>query len=410
MSALLPTQPIKIDNVESNSSITVDDTGIRIIDNNDIAEFGVYTNNVDALRIDKFQRLGINTSTTLSSRLTISDPNGKMIKMINTANNTETEINVDLNGDLVFKTLAIEQNARFPFGFRVAGVQTLVTANQINYNKINVPGVAEGGKALVLNDDREITNIAKIGVEKLSISSGIILDITSSDYVIDIGNTNGKMLRMKRNNNITRFLIDSIGNLQLFNENTFELISKFVITSDSSRTLDIGFNTYNNLNNKIVISKIESSLTEANANFENSKTRFYNLYNGLMINTMTIDSNGLVHCKEIDETSDGRIKNIINDTVDTRDSLDRICKIKTYDYNFKRDINKKIHHGVIAQELKEIIPSAVNVSNALDEYNIPDLHTVSNKEITAYLIDSIKELNGIIHDMQDQIDKLKAYR
>lgn len=63
-----------------------------------------------------------------------------------------------------------------------------------------------------------------------------------------------------------------------------------------------------------------------------------------------------------------------------------------------KTIKKKIHKGVIAQELFNIIPSAIDIEETKE---IQDLYTISNKELIGYLIDSIKELKNKIDNIQN---------
>lgn len=54
--------------------------------------------------------------------------------------------------------------------------------------------------------------------------------------------------------------------------------------------------------------------------------------------------------------SDRRLKNI---TSKSTSGLDKISKLKVYNFNFKNDNNKEPHVGVIAQELEKIFPNSV---------------------------------------------------
>ena len=75
--------------------------------------------------------------------------------------------------------------------------------------------------------------------------------------------------------------------------------------------------------------------------------------------------------------------------------LFKICKWKLIQY--KNDNTKKIHKGIIAQEIYEIIPSAINIESNNEFTN---LYTISNKELIGYLIDAIKELKYQIDIIQ----------
>ena len=117
--------------------------------------------------------------------------------------------------------------------------------------------------------------------------------------------------------------------------------------------------------------------------------------NGNLINTVTIRNDGYILCNTVMELSDKRTKDIM-DKSNSEESLEKICKINTYNFTYKNDFKKKIHKGIIAQELYEIIPSAIHIEYTNE---INDLHTVSNKELIGYLIDSIKALNYKIENL-----------
>ena len=65
---------------------------------------------------------------------------------------------------------------------------------------------------------------------------------------------------------------------------------------------------------------------------------------------------GVTELRTLIETSDKRLKNI---TGENTDGLDKINKIKTYNYTFKNDDKKTPRVGVMAQDLKKIFPAAV---------------------------------------------------
>jgi hypothetical protein len=97
------------------------------------------------------------------------------------------------------------------------------------------------------------------------------------------------------------------------------------------------------------------------------------------------------------ETSDIRTKENINDTMSI-DSLMKILQVNVKTYNYKKDADKRHCIGVIAQEIKEIIPESVIVSKN-DDFD--DFMQVSYTSLVPHLINSIKVLN-------DELNKLKA--
>ena len=104
-----------------------------------------------------------------------------------------------------------------------------------------------------------------------------------------------------------------------------------------------------------------------------------------------LDVNGEVSATSFNATSDIRLKeNITN----LDNSLDKICNIRGVNYNWKNDETKTKTSGIIAQEILEQIPEAVNKNDS-------EKLTVNYNSIIAHLIESVKEL-------KIEIEKLKA--
>ena len=138
------------------------------------------------------------------------------------------------------------------------------------------------------------------------------------------------------------------------------------------------------------MSNLETIVTNNQHGMETSIIKFNNMKDGIMNNIVTIRSDGNIVCNSVLELSDMRKKNII-DKSDMQESLSKINKIKIYNFTYKNDTT--VHRGVMAQQLREIIPSAVNVG---EDY------TISNKEIIGYLIDSVKCLTSKIEELSNR--------
>ena len=105
----------------------------------------------------------------------------------------------------------------------------------------------------------------------------------------------------------------------------------------------------------------------------------------------TVSVNGITESTSFNATSDIRLKeNITN----LDNSLDKICNIRGVNYNWKNDETKTKTAGVIAQEVLEQIPEAVNDNDS-------EKLSVNYNSIIAHLIESVKELKR-------EIDELKA--
>ena len=101
--------------------------------------------------------------------------------------------------------------------------------------------------------------------------------------------------------------------------------------------------------------------------------------------------NGSVGSQTFSATSDIRFKENI---VDLSNALQKICSIRGVNYNFK-DSSESKHAGVIAQEVDEIIPEAINK-------NDNEKWSVNYNTLFSYYVEAIKELN---HKNDDLVQK-----
>ena len=97
-------------------------------------------------------------------------------------------------------------------------------------------------------------------------------------------------------------------------------------------------------------------------------------------------------------TSDLRLKENIK-PLDK--SLDKICLLQGVEFNFKSNKNKKMI-GLIAQDVEKVIPEVVNTDDSEDNYK-----SINYCNITAVLIESIKELREEVKSLKQEIDILK---
>lgn len=411
MSVLLPTKPIGL-NIDVNEgsniqkNVLVDDSGLFIIDDNTSnTSIVLKTNDVPALYISDTQRIGINI-TNPTSRLVINDELGDCIRLV--YNNLKfANIKILSNGSLQFETfddtpvnfLSGDPNTS---GLKLNGVLVESNATKLNYTNISNIGIAESEKALVLDSTKSISGINYISVEHMIINSTLALNTNSTDFAFVIQNNLGNCLKLKNNDDFTTFSVLESGALNIYNTaNNIEIISDSndnviypiqLTTANNIINTGIGikFNTYNDNNIKRNMSTIETIITNNENNKENSIIKFNNMNNGDLLNTVTIRNDGYIICNTLMELSDSRAKTIINKS-NYKDSLKKINEIKTYDFVYIEDLKKTIHKGVMAQELHEVIPSAVNVG---------EHYTISNKELIGYLIDCVKSLTQSIEEIK----------
>lgn len=418
MSILLPSKPKQLSNTNVSKNISTlanDDSGIFIIDNNQPnTNISLKTNNKIGLYISDTQRIGINIESSPIKRLVINDEIGESIRLIydHINENKYVDINISKEGSLLFKTYNNEYvnfiNEADPSitNIKINDSILYASATQLNYNTILRPGYAMAEKVLVLDIDMSLQGINELSLNNLTtnylnLNNTLSLKFNSNNYNLFIENNNGNCIKMQSNDNYSLFNISNNGILNIYNNNNIieflsdknnNLIYPLQLTTENNLNntgIGIKFNTYNNNNIKRNMSSIETIITNNQNNNENSIIKFNNMNNGNLINTVTIRNDGYILCNTLMELSDSRTKTIIDDS-DFNNSLERICKLKTYNFVYKNDTKKKIHKGVLAQELYEIIPSAIHIE---DNGEISDLYTISNKELISYLIDSIKALN-----------------
>lgn len=416
MSVLLPNKPTKVTidvGTPLSSNTAIGDSGISIYDNNSPnTNITLKTNNKPALYISDTQRIGINISSNPTKRLVINDELGETIRLIYD-NTNYADININSEGSLLFKTynnqyINLINDTNKPI-LKINNVLVEASAEQLNYNKITYLGIAEAKKALILDSGKSISGIENFSTANAFINNKLVLDTNTFDYTIDIKNNKGNCLKLQNlHNQYTTFRMLDSGILNIYNStNIIEILSDknnnliypIQITTENNLNntgIGIKFNTYNDNNIKRNMSTIETIITNNQDNYENSIIKFNNMNNGNLNNTVTIRNDGYILCNTLMELSDSRTKYIIG-TSNFDDSLKKICNINTYNFKYINDSKNIIHKGVIAQELHKIIPSAVNIEKT---NNFDDLHTVSNKELIGYLIDSIKAL-------KNEIEKIK---
>jgi|LauGreDrversion4_2_1035121.scaffolds.fasta_scaffold01053_8 hypothetical protein len=423
--SLLPSKPRQFsNNVYTNTlnTLVTDDSGVYITDtNNGNTNISLKTNNKTGLFINNDQRIGINTELLTNKRFVINDELGQLLRLIYDRNTTNRYVDIDINsqGSLLIKTNSnqyidfINESNNLATNIKLNGNILYATANQLNYNAINTIGVAESNKALILDNNKNIRGINELYVNTIyattfGIYDNLILDRDTFNYSLLLANRYGKCLKLQNDTNFTLFDMETNGILKIYNnQNIIEIIGdnnnniiyplQYTTLNNNNNTgIGIKFNTYNNNNNKVSMSSIETIITNNQNNLENSIIRFNNRNDGILTNTVTIRNDGYILCNTLMELSDLRTKNIIKKS-NSIDSLNKICQINTYDFVYKNDNTKKIHKGIIAQEIYEIIPSAINIESNNEFTN---LYTISNKELIGYLIDAIKELKYQIDIIQ----------
>jgi 1-deoxy-D-xylulose-5-phosphate synthase len=154
---------------------------------------------------------------------------------------------------------------------------------------------------------------------------------------------------------------------------------------------------YEAMNNAAYINYVSSNITTE------SETGFldFKVANSGSINSVaTISNNGVLSVTSLVETSDVRSKENIQETF-SNDSLEKILNVNVKTYNYIKDSEKTHRIGVIAQEIKEIIPESVVISKNED---FEDFHQVQYTALVPHLINCIKALSEEIKELKAKLN------
>ena len=116
-------------------------------------------------------------------------------------------------------------------------------------------------------------------------------------------------------------------------------------------------------------------------------------------NVFNLDSSGNgIFNANVSAYSDLRLKEDVK-TIDN--ALDKVSKLRGVEYTRKETKAREI--GVIAQEVKEIVPELVTMENTKSDINpegLEDLHTMKYANTVGLLIEAIKELKSEIEELK----------
>jgi hypothetical protein len=138
-----------------------------------------------------------------------------------------------------------------------------------------------------------------------------------------------------------------------------------------------------------------SHVVKIGRNNDGDAIRFYRNNPSLnVVGSITLSASGTTY----NTTSDRRLK---QDITEKKDSLAALKQIKIYDYKFKDDNEKQKYCGVLADEIRSIMPEVVSgKDDKLDEYGNIEPLMVDYSRIIPYLIGSIQELVDQIEDLK----------
>jgi len=162
------------------------------------------------------------------------------------------------------------------------------------------------------------------------------------------------------------------------------------ITDDKILEIASGGNWSGELDGKI----------ENNSNsfyYQSASSQYWRNISGT--NTMSLDTSGnLQTTGNITAYSDSRLKEDVK-TIDN--ALDKVSKLRGVEYTRKETQEREI--GVIAQEVKEIVPELVSIQAEQDSINkdgLKDVHLMKYQNTVGLLIEAIKELKSEIEELK----------
>ncbi len=303
------------------------------------------------------KKVEINSSTGDCLRLTNNDSDGTAANyadmlVSSTGNLTITPSGGDVN---------ISSHNGSSTGLKLNNVLVTSTAAELNYNDTTV-GIGAANKAVILDSNRNFVNLNYVEIDELA-----VIKTTSANNII------------------------------------VHPLSLYVVPSTAASIglgTGIEFNSVNDTDqiyNAGYINYVSSNITT------NSETGFldFKVANSGSINSVaTISNNGVLSVTSLVETSDVRSKENIQETF-SNDSLEKILNVNVKTYNYIKDSEKTHRIGVIAQELKEIIPESVVISKNED---FEDFHQVQYTSLVPHLINCIKALSEEIKELKAKLN------
>lgn len=310
------------------------------------------------------KKLEINSATGDVLRLTYNDANGSAANYVDMNVSSGGNLTINSSGNTTFihssDNLDVAGHDGSTLGLKLAGVLVTSTAAELNYVDTTA-GTAEASKALVLDSSKNI-----IGINSISMNS---LNLTFDSAT---ANTAGNPLTVTRTTSGTP-------------ANGLGVGVSFKVENSANANIEFG--------NIAVVSSDITTTTEDGQFVVNLLT------NGVMTEAMRLSSTTL-YTTEIFETSDARMKENIN-LASLEETHERVMSLKLVDYNYIGQT--KTRRGLLAQEVEEVIPVAVETEN---RNGIEDFKSVSNREITNHVVGSVQYLSAKLDETMNKLAQL----
>lgn len=300
------------------------------------------------------KQLEVNSSTGDCLRLTYNDSDGSATNYVDFKVLSGGSFELTPSGGNV----DITSHNGSTTGLKLGGTLITSTAVELNYVDTTV-GTAMASKALVVDTNKNI-----VGLNYIEAASAGILGVSST------GDTTVAALSIITSPTTTSSAGIGAG-------------IEFDLVNSSDAVFSAGFF---NCVSSVITNDAEKAFFE------------YKLINAGVLDTVcTISNAGIVTATSFVETSDARVKENI-EPVPEVDSMSKLLDVKVKSYNYTFDVDKRHHTGVIAQEIKEILPDVVDISQ---KHGLDDFHSVHYSGLVPHLVNAVKYL-------QQEIEELKA--
>jgi hypothetical protein len=104
----------------------------------------------------------------------------------------------------------------------------------------------------------------------------------------------------------------------------------------------------------------------------------------------------------LNSTSDANIKENVTSISNT--DCDKLFELKPKQYNFIDDATKKIHYGLIAQEVEETYPLLVGEMDNIDENNeLYTIKTVNYMELIPIMLRKMQQMQAEIDELREKL-------
>ncbi|EAW2191613.1 tail fiber domain-containing protein [Salmonella enterica subsp. enterica] len=117
------------------------------------------------------------------------------------------------------------------------------------------------------------------------------------------------------------------------------------------------------------------------------------------------NASGNINCNDVYIRSDSRLKINVEDYEEN--AVDKVNKltVKTYDKVKSLKDREVVGHeiGIIAQDLKEILPEAVTLTNIGSPEEVEEVYTISNSAVNALLIKAVQEMSKRIEYLESLV-------